>query len=295
MDDDIQKTDTNTVPAEVLQQVLTHSRGAEESLIDELSKGRGKKYIRFVMAALGSIPWIGSYLSILGAVAGLNAEFEQDKVNSLLKLWIEEHKPKLEELSRTLDEIFSRLNNFGDEVQQRIESPEYLALVRRTFRSWDEADTEDKRQMLKRLIMNAGASALCTDDLVRLFIKWIDEYHESHFSVIKEIYKNPSITRGRIWDSSNSSRPREDSAQADLFRYLIRDLSTGGVVRQERETTYDGQFVKNKPVHHNKGTGSRIMESAFEDTKPYVLTDLGKEFVHYVLSDVVQRVEAPNV
>lgn len=29
------------------------------------------------------------------------------------------------------------------------------------------------------------------------------------------------------------------------------------------------------------------MESAFEDTKPYVLTELGKQFVHYVMEDVV--------
>jgi hypothetical protein len=36
------------------------------------------------------------------------------------------------------------------------------------------------------------------------------------------------------------------------------------------------------------------MESAFEDTKPYVLTELGKEFIHYVLNDVVQRVEGQS-
>jgi len=31
------------------------------------------------------------------------------------------------------------------------------------------------------------------------------------------------------------------------------------------------------------------MESAFEDTKRYVLTDLGKQFVHYTMSEVVPR------
>jgi hypothetical protein len=29
--------------------------------------------------------------------------------------------------------------------------------------------------------------------------------------------------------------------------------------------------------------------SAFEDTKPYVLTELGKQFVHYVMEDVVPQ------
>jgi hypothetical protein len=32
------------------------------------------------------------------------------------------------------------------------------------------------------------------------------------------------------------------------------------------------------------------MESTFEDTKPYVLTELGKEFVHYTMNEVVTRI-----
>jgi hypothetical protein len=32
------------------------------------------------------------------------------------------------------------------------------------------------------------------------------------------------------------------------------------------------------------------MESTFEDTKPYVLTELGKEFVHYTMNEVVKRI-----
>ena len=41
------------------------------------------------------------------------------------------------------------------------------------------------------------------------------------------------------------------------------------------------------------------MESAFEDSKPYVLTELGKQFVHYTMNEVVTRLgnqehEAPD-
>lgn len=38
--------------------------------------------------------------------------------------------------------------------------------------------------------------------------------------------------------------PRDDSAEADLFRMLIRDLSIGGVIRQPRESDYGGRFLK---------------------------------------------------
>jgi len=32
------------------------------------------------------------------------------------------------------------------------------------------------------------------------------------------------------------------------------------------------------------------MESSFAGTNPYVLTELGKQFVHYVMEDVVQQI-----
>ena len=157
---------------------------SQDTLVSKLGAGQSRKYARFVVAALGSIPWVGGFIA---ASAALSGEREQQEINNLQRLWLEEHKKKIKDLQSTLAEIFSRLDNFGDEVDQRIESPEYLALVGKAFRSWDEADTEDKRQMLKKLITNAGAIKLCPDDLVRLFLHWIDQYHETHFVVIKEI------------------------------------------------------------------------------------------------------------
>jgi hypothetical protein len=264
---------------------LDKLEAAEDALTSQLGSGSKHKYARFLVAALSSIPWIGG---VIAASASLSAEVEQGKVNELHRLWLSEHQQKIRELVGTLSNIFSRLENFGEEIDERLESPEYLSLVRRCFRSWDEADTEDKKQMLKKLITNAGAIKLCADDLVRLFIAWIEQYHETHFLVIKEIYKNPGITRARIWDNIHGRRPREDSAEADLFRYLIRDLSTGGVVRQERETDRIGNFYKRETGGHR--SSSRVMESSFEDTKPYVLTALGKQFVHYVMEDVAPQI-----
>jgi hypothetical protein len=260
---------------------------SHDAFIDRLSGGRGRKYTRFIMAALGSIPWVGG---VIAAAASLSAESDQQKISDLQELWLEEHKAKVLELGATLNDIFDRLDSLGPEIQQRIESPEYLALVRKSFRSWDEADTQDKKQMLKKLIANAGAKNLCPDDLIRLFINWIDQYHEAHFLVIKQIYKTPGITRAKIWDSINPTRPRDDSSEADLFRYLIRDLSTGGVIRQEREADMAGRFLKRDTRGSSHAAPSRTMESAFEETKPYVLTGLGKQFVHYVMEDVVPTI-----
>jgi len=163
----------------------------------------------------------------------------------------------------------------------------YLSLVRKAFRAWDQADTDQKRTYIKRLIANAGASKLCPDELIRLFLDWLSLYHEAHFMVIREIYKNIGVTRADIWQSIHGDFPREDSAEADLFKLLIRDLSMGSVVRQHRETNYHGEFIKKTPARRS---GSSTMKSAFDDGEQYELTELGKQFVHYVFTDVVRKI-----
>jgi hypothetical protein len=126
--------------------------------------------------------------------------------------------------------------------------------------------------------------------VIRLFLDWLNLYHEAHFAVIKQIYSNPSITRCEIWEAVYGDTPREDSAEADLFKMLIRDLSTGGVVRQARDTNEMGEFLKRRRAPRRNS--SSTMESAFEDTKPYVLTELGKQFVHYTMNETVKRLGA---
>ncbi len=261
----------------------------EQAALEAVTGGTGKKYARVAMAALGAIPWVGSVLSV---AATLSAENEQSTTNQIVFLWVQEHEHKLTELSGTLGNIFNRFDSFGDEIWARIESPEYLTLVRKTFTQWDQAETIEKKEMLKKLITNSGVTRLSDDDLVRLFLEWIEKYHEFHFAVIKEIYNNPGITRGGIWEKIRGDEPREDSANADLFKLLIRDLSMGGVIRQERETDYAGNFVKKRTTRTGAASRSTTMESAFEDSKPYVLTELGKQFVHYVMDDVVLQIRS---
>jgi len=240
---------------------------------------------KFALAALGSIPWVGGFL---GAAASLKLDEDGLRANSLQTKWLEEHAKKLERLERALNDIAARFESLGEEIDERIESEEYLDIVRRAFRAWDRADTDEKRNYIRNLIANASGTRLCSDDVVRLFIDWLDSYHESHLAVVREIYKNPGVTRLEIWESVYGAVPREDSAEADLYRLLIRDLSTGGVIRQARETTEDGQFLKKRPT--GRRSASPIAESSFEDTKQYVLTELGKQFVHYSMSEVVPRI-----
>lgn len=253
------------------------------------SSPRRRLFEKFVLAALGSIPWVGGFLS---AAASIKTEDRGIKKDELQTQWLEEHTKKMEHLAGTLDDVAQRFDNLGDQIDERIQSESYLSLVRRAFRTWDHADTEEKRKYAANLIANAAGTQLCSDDVVRLFIDWLDQYHEVHFAVIRGIYQMPGSTRYDIWMALYGQLVREDSAEADLYKLLIRDLSTGGVIRQARETTADGQFLRKRPTPR-RGPVPATTESAFEDSKQYVLTELGKQFVHYTMSEVVQRLEAP--
>ncbi len=259
-----------------------------QEILKSSPSNKRRAFEKFVLAALGSIPWVGGFIS---AAASFKLEEKDILEDTLQSKWLEEHTKKLRRLSKTIEEVVSRFETLGEQINERIQSEEYLDLVRRSFRTWDRADTDEKRSYVANLIANASGTKLTSDDVVRLFIDWLDIYHEAHLALIREIYKNPGITRFEIWDNIHGDIPREDSAEADLFRLLIRDLSTGGVIRQERPTTPDGQFLRR---NHKRRIGSTptTMESAFEDTKPYILTELGKQFVHYTMSEIVPRIGA---
>jgi hypothetical protein len=89
---------------------------------------------------------------------------------------------------------------------------------------------------------------------------------------------NHGVTRGRIWEKIGKEEVREDSAEADLFRLLIRDLNIGGIIRQLRETDNGGRFLRAQPQRRRRRQSApSTMESAFEDTKGYELAGLGQQ------------------
>lgn len=250
---------------------------------------RARALKKFGLAAVGAIPWVGGFLA-----AAIELRKDPDKIDNLQRQWLEHHAAKLQKLQDTLVTIATRLENFDDEINERLESPEFLALVDKGFREWDAASTEEKRGYVRLLLTNAAASSLCSDDLVRLFLDWIRKYDDTHFRVIKAIYKNPGITRRDMWLSMHPTVPRDDSSEADLFKLLIHDLSLGHVIRQHRATTHGGQFVKQSTRGRPKSRGSSTMKSPFDASDPYELTELGAQFVHYVMNEVAPQIGDGN-
>jgi hypothetical protein len=264
------------------------SEGQIKQALEAFATGKRRKTDRFVLAALSSIPWVGG---LLGAASALDAEAEQGQVNALHREWLEEHKRRLGELASDLHDVMRRIEQLGPEAEKRLDDESYLALVRKGFGVWDASDTREKREYVRRLLSNAAGTNICSDDVLRLFLQWIDYYHELHFQVIRVIYKEPGATRAQIGAALyGAGRIREDSAEADLFKLAISDLNIGRVIRQHRDKTAAGEYLRKTPARTPKGMRSPVLKSAFDDVEPYELTELGKQFVHYVMSDVVPRV-----
>ena len=269
---------------------------AIEAIRAELEEGKSSRGRRigekFFMAALSAIPWIGG---LIAAAASIPSDEAAKKSDDLRTQWLEEHERKLMALREDLEAIHERFASLGPEIEERIQTPEYLALVRQAFRVWDQAETQEKRLFVANLVSNSAGTRLCSDDVIRLFISWLDVFHEAHFAVIREVHQNPGSTRFDIWSGvyGDGALPREDSAEADLYKMLIRDLSTSGVIRQARDTTEGGEFLR-KRAPKRRGSAPTTMKSAFDDEEQYVLTSLGKQFVHYTLMGEVRRLEATN-
>lgn len=182
----------------------------------------------------------------------------------------------------------SRLDMSNEGISNRVDSPEYQKLVRKAFRNWSGAESEAKQRVVRNILANAASARTTSDEVVSLFLDWIADYSEFHFEVISSIYNADGITRGGIWRKLQRPDVRENSADADLFKLLIRDLSTGGVIRQHREVDYAGNFVR-KP-RQSAARGDTQLKSAFDDEEGYELTALGSQFVHYALNEITPKI-----
>lgn len=185
----------------------------------------------------------------------------------------------------------ARLDLQDEAISKRISSSEYQSLVKKTFREWSGAESEGKRVYIRNILSNAAASSVSSDDVVRMYIDWINLYSELHFQVIGAIYNADGITRGEIWRKIGKGPVREDSADADLYKLLIRDLSTGGIIRQHREVDRWGDFIQKPTQRRLKGSGPKPPVSAFDESEGYNLTGLGQQFVHYAMSELPLKIE----
>ena len=265
-----------------------HSDSEDQELPEA---GKTPRIIRGALQIAGGvIPFAGGLFS---AAAGAWSESEQGKVNRFFRQWFKMLEDEIKEKQQTILEVMARLDIHDEKIAERLSSNEYQSLLKKTFREWSAAESEDKRTYVRNILANAAATDITSDDVVRLFIDWLKTYSELHFKVIAVVFQHQSdgISRGGMWRELGKSAAREDSAEADLFKLLTQDLNMGHVIRQHREVDYFGNFVPKTPQRRPKGSGPRSYTSAFDDEDLYELTEIGKQFVHYAMTDLPLKLE----
>ncbi len=259
----------------------------DSQLDDVLKNGAGPKLARFALACLSALPLAGG---AIGGIGGLWSEAEQDKLNKIFASWLRLQEDEIKEIGKTIFEVTQRVDSEDDRIKERMQSPEYLSLVKKCFRDWSAAESEEKRQLIRNLLCNAaGGDKICGDNVIRMFVDWVDKYSEGHFRIIRHVYKNPGSTRYNMWQAIHGAEVREDSAEADLFKLMIHELSVGHVIRQHREKDYYGNYLKATPNRRDRNS-ARTLTSAFDDDKEYEITELGRWFVHYTMNEMVPRI-----
>ncbi len=258
----------------------------------EANSKRNKWMRGAINAAGGAIPFAGGLLS---AAAGVWGESEAEKTMAAIRAWIKMLEDELQEKQRTIVDILSRLDMHEEKISERVKSSEYQSLLKKAFRNWAGTESERKQVYVRNILTNAASTELVSDDVVSLFLEWLHNYSEFHFAVIGELYRNPGSTRGDIWRNLGKKYVREDSADADLFKLLVRDLSTGGIIRQHRETDYNGNFVvkrsQPKPKSDWPKLETKTAKSAFDESESYELTALGAQFVHYAMTEITVKLD----
>jgi hypothetical protein len=256
-------------------------KSPESSKVSKISRA-------VLQVASGAIPFAGGVLS---GIAGAWSEAEQERVNRFLEAWIRMLQDEFKEKAQTILEIMARVDLQDEAIAARVESKEFQSLLNKAFRDWAAAESEQKRLYIRNVLSNAAASTLTSDDVIRMFLDWVSQYSEMHFQVIGAIYNSDGITRGEVWRKIGRGAAREDSADADLYKLLFRDLSTGGIIHQHRDVDYHGNFIPKTPERRPKGSGPKPMASAFDEEDGYDLTELGRQFVHYAMTELPPKIE----
>ena len=122
----------------------------KEELDKLLNGGVAPAALRFALNVIGGlVPFAGGAIS---GVSSVWSEQEQQKINALIQAWLKLQEDEIKEIGQTMFEILARLDLNDENVAKRMESPEYLSLIKKAFRDWSAAESEEKRKLIRNLL-----------------------------------------------------------------------------------------------------------------------------------------------
>ena len=105
MNGDLPTSPESNLPVEAIQAELSRASSTRSRRVFE----------KFLMAAIGSIPWVGGFLSAAASIPGDEKAIRGDNLRSE---WLQEHERKLRQLRETLDEVSDRFEKLGPAIDE---------------------------------------------------------------------------------------------------------------------------------------------------------------------------------
>jgi hypothetical protein len=78
-------------------------------------------------------------------------------------------------------------------------------LLRKAFRDWAGTESEQKRIYIRNILSNAAAM-IASDDVIKLFLDWVNDYSELHWALSRVSIAKP-ITTGSLSRKENRPLP----------------------------------------------------------------------------------------
>jgi hypothetical protein len=264
-----------------------------------MRSGRGPRWTRaaitfmstaIVSAVSGASSFIvGVITGGIGAAAAFWSEAGQQKDNELFAGCIQEMQGTMNELQSTVARIIVSINTSEDQFADRVEDPRYQSLIRKAFAGWSRGESEEKREMIRRLLSHAAEMPDPDYNLFNLFFDWLRRYNELHFRLIRSLKEQGTATKLQIWEGMGGTRVRDDSAEADVFGCLFMDLNFGHVVRKVGGRDSAGRRVRAAPVKRN----SPYLKSVLDNNDLQQHTAVGELFIHYAMDELIDKLPGP--
>ena len=201
---------------------LTPGQSAELDKV--INSGRGPIWLRAVVnftataitsAMGGSIAFlVGTGGGFIAAGMSIQNDQSQMETNQLHAACIKEVADTTAELKTTIAQILDSIKASDEEFAAKVEDPNYVALVRKAFTGWSRGQTQEKREIIRRLLSRAADMPNPDYSMFSLFFDWVSRYNELHFLLIRSLKEQGKATKFQIWKGMGGLRVRDDSADA---------------------------------------------------------------------------------
>lgn len=245
----------------------------EEKLKVAFNTDNSDKNYNARKALVSSIPGIGSLL--ITFFDSYIVAPSMERIRNFLKILIQE----LEELKSKIELV-------------DYESPAFQTIVIRAYQIAARTHQEQKLEALRNIVLNSSIPRTLEDDMVEMFLVWVDNFTELHISTLKHLHYLDRYAPGQL----DTYFPMLEEKKS-IYNKFLKDLADEGLIilREGYFTREDDPNIslQSKPIRRSekdiKMKISRyqedidtLLQNSRSSSQASRTTELGKKFIKFI-------------